>query len=130
LLAERGWTLSFGGLQSNRFTLEPRRQRELVIDLRPGRAFERGDVEQASDRAIVLTVIADGSVIGGMSYELDPSMDRPVNVPGTKGRPGADQICVAHARKLLECLNLHGQDVAEVRVKKVTVDIVMDEDCD
>jgi len=129
LLAERGWTLSFRGLQSNRFTLEPRRQRELVMDLKPGGAFERGDVEQTSDRNIVLTVTADGGVIGGMTYQLDPAIEWPLNVPGAKQQP-ADQICAAHARKLLECLNLHGQEVAEVRIKKVTVDIVMEKERD
>jgi hypothetical protein len=31
--------------------------------------------------------------------------------------------------RLLDCLDLHGHPVGEVRVKKITVDISMDDPC-
>lgn len=129
LLAERGWALSFAGLRGNRFALEYGRQRELIIELRPGADFEREDVEGADDRDIVLTVTADDGVIGGMTYRVDPAIVRPLDRPGD--RPGGkDPLrCRDHARDLLDCLDLPGQPVAKVRVKKVTVDIEMEGEC-
>jgi hypothetical protein len=76
ILAERGWRLSFEGLGSNRFPLASTKQRQLTIQLHPGAAFERSAVDQAADRDIVLTARADGSVIGGMTYRLDPEIVR------------------------------------------------------
>jgi hypothetical protein len=126
LLAERGWRLGFRGLPKARFTLSSRKQRELVIELEEGSPFERADVEATEDRDIVLTLMAGGAVIGGMTYRLDPTLERPQNVPG--GRPvGRDERCRIHAGRLLDCLDMHGHNVESVRVKKVTVDITMED---
>lgn len=129
VLSERGWRLRFEGLRGTRFALEPRKQRELVIDLQPGAPFERADVEASDERDIVITVLADGSVMGGMTYRMDPAIQRPRNPLG--GRPaGAEaERCKTHAAKLLECLNLHGQNVRSVRVRKVTIDVGMEDEC-
>lgn len=127
VLRERGWRLGFGGLQRNRFRLDPREQRELVLEVDPGGPFERADVEATQNRDIVLTVEADDAVIGGMTYRLDPAMERPANVPGT--RPHRDERCRIHAGRLLDCLDLHGHDVRKVRVRNITVDISMGDDC-
>jgi zinc metalloprotease ZmpB len=127
LLAERGWRLGFRGMDKARFALASRERRELVLELDPGAGFERGDVEATEDRDIVVTVAADGAVIGGMTYRLDPALERPVNL--SEGRPGAGERCKVHAQRLLECLDLHGHPVGEVRVKKVSVDITMDHPC-
>lgn len=105
-----------------------RDRRELVLELTPGASFEPADVEAAADRDIVLTVAAGGAVIGGMTYRLDPKLDRPANPVG--GRPvDRDQRCLEHAGKLLDCLDLHGHDVRKVRVRKITVDISMEDEC-
>lgn len=128
LLAERGWRVGFRGLQRNRFRLDPREQRELVLEVDPGGSFDRTDVEAAQERDIVVTVDADGAMIGGMTYRLDPTMEQPTNVPG--GAPvGTDERCRVHARRLLDCLDLHGHDVRKVRVRNITVDISMGDDC-
>ncbi len=128
ILEERGWDLGFRGLRTNRFKLDSRHRRELVLELTPGASFEPADVEAAADRDIVLTVAAGGAVIGGMTYRLDPKLDRPANPVG--GRPvDRDQRCLEHAGKLLDCLDLHGHDVRKVRVRKITVDISMEDEC-
>ena len=129
LLDERGWRLGFRGMAQTRFTLAPREQRELVIELEEGASFERADVEAVDDRDIVLTLTAGGAVIGGMTYRLDPTLERPRDAPGR--RPiGKDEWCRMHAGRLLDCLDMHGHRVERVQVKRVTVDITMeDEPC-
>lgn len=129
VLAERGWKLGFEGLRSTRFSLRSRQQRELIIELEPGDSFERADIEATDDRDIVLTVTADGGPIGGMTYRVDPSLDRADDRPGaTPGGRDAEQ-CRVHAAELLECLDLHGHEVARVRVKKITLEVGMEGEC-
>lgn len=129
-LADRGWELSIEGLPSNRFTLDSRKQRALKLDLKPGASFERTDVEATEERDIVITVLADGGVIGGMSYRLDSTIERPQNPLSGSPSGTGDERCNLHAVKLLECLDFHGQKVAKVRVKRVTIDVGLEEECE
>ena len=126
LLTERGWRLRFRGMPQGRFTLPPREQRELVIEVEEGGPFNQADVEAADDRDIVLSLMAGGAVIGGMTYRLDPSLKEARHGPG-KRPVGRDEFCRIHAGKLLDCLDMHGHRVESVRVKKVTVDITMED---
>jgi hypothetical protein len=129
VLAERGWKLGFEGLRSTRFSLRSRQQRELVIELEPGASFDRADIEAADDRDIVLTVTADGGPIGGMTYRVDPAIERADDRPGaTPGGADRDR-CREHASDLLECLDLHGHNVAKVRVKTITLEVGMEGEC-
>lgn len=129
VLAECGWSVGFEGLRSTRFQLASREQRMLVIQVTPGSEFARADIESADDRDIVLTVAADGGPLGGMTYRVDPSLDRAEDRPGaTPGGPDPTR-CLEHAAELLECLDLHGHDVKSVRVKKVTLEVGMEGDC-
>ncbi|MDQ3952049.1 MAG: hypothetical protein M3279_03640 [Actinomycetota bacterium] len=127
LLERRGWSLGFRDLASQRFPLKSGERRELVLDLKPGSSFERADVEQAEDLDIEITLSAGGGVIGGMTYRLDPEMERPPNAPGKPPRGDEDEegACREHAGKLLDCLDLHGHDVKGVQVKKVTLDVCL-----
>jgi len=76
LLTERGWkalidqremTLSFG--------LGPGVSRTVVVELKPGGEFTTEEVKQTRAK-IRLSVFADGNVIGGMTYDLDPSLQQ------------------------------------------------------
>ena len=128
-LAERGWKIGFAGLRANRFTLRSREQRELTFEVVPGSPFDRADVEGAGNRDVVITVTADGGPLGGMVYQVDPTVDRAEDRPGaTPGGPDPKR-CVEHATELLECLDLHGHDVKSVRVKKVTIEVGMEGEC-
>lgn len=123
LLASSGWHLTFKGIPNNRFELQSGKQREIVIDLRPGKGFDKNQVERAADRDIQISVYADGALIGGMAYRLDPEIRQPYN---TIRKPE----CTEKAQELLECLNISGQQVKKVHVQKVTVDIQLcDDDC-
>jgi hypothetical protein len=79
LLAKRGWTLTFPKVGAKRFKLEAQTQVEVALHLKAGEEFSRRDVEKARDRDIEITVLADGGVVGGMTYRLDPSIDWPHN---------------------------------------------------
>jgi hypothetical protein len=57
--------------------LAPGEAREIGIGLRPGRSFRPDDVRQEKHPAIDVRVSADGSIVGGMTYLLDPALKRP-----------------------------------------------------
>jgi zinc metalloprotease ZmpB len=64
-------------------------------------------------------------LLGGMSYHVDP------NLKTTSGgkQPGG-QHCDGAAQKLLDCLKVGGgKKVKKVCVKKVSIDIELDNDC-
>jgi hypothetical protein len=63
-------------------------------------------------------------LLGGMSYQLDPDMKQ----APTRGRP--DDRCEHIAKGLLDCLHVgRGQKVRHVCVRKVSLDIELDNDC-
>jgi hypothetical protein len=84
ILADRGWRIGFRDLPDNRFVLDSRQRRELIIELAHGEEFDRADVEATIDRDIVVTVSANGGAIGGMTYRLEPEMSHPPNTRMTK----------------------------------------------
>jgi len=75
-LKERGW----GALLDQRdtvsaFGLAPGNAREVTIKLRPGQEFTREQLLQAGGGVFIRAIAyADGLVIGGMTYQLDPTL--------------------------------------------------------
>jgi hypothetical protein len=123
-LEERGWHLRFANPGGATFTLGPRADRQIVLDLRPGRDF--GPHDAVGDPEIVVAALIDGMTVGGMSYRVDPRLTKPP-VEVSKGKPS--DRCLGAARNLLECLELPVEDVKKVRLRRVTVDIDLDDDC-
>jgi zinc metalloprotease ZmpB len=74
ILQERGWELIFDNTDGQAFSLAPGEYREISLRLKPGADVTAQDVEQIKDRMIHLYTIANGILVGGMSYELDPSL--------------------------------------------------------
>jgi hypothetical protein len=104
-----------------------------------GADFSADDVEAAADRTIQVAARADGILVGGMSYQLDPTLK-----PWRPGRPGPGEHGHEHdddcgcavdvkadsmAEDLLRYLNRRKQRVREVEVRKIVVEIEL-EDCD
>lgn len=80
-LSSRGWTMHFDHTD---FTLGPRASREVRPRLLSGREFSPAELADAGRTAIVIRVLADGIVVGGLTYVLD----------GTFGnREGAKKCC-------------------------------------
>jgi zinc metalloprotease ZmpB len=69
-LAERDWRIVFTNPGADAFALEPGSNREVMMRILPGRAFEADDVREAEDPVILVEARADGILVGGMSYPL------------------------------------------------------------
>ena len=77
LLSERGWKAILDQRENTlSFALGPGVSRNVSVELKPGAEFTREEVRQARAAKIRLSVFADGNVIGGMTYELDHTLDR------------------------------------------------------
>lgn len=125
LLAERGWEMSFVSAGGGSFSLEPGQSKEILLSLRPGREISAADVKAArpEDRVIHVEAQADGIVIGGLSYQLDPDLTEARG--GGKPKPDGDR-CEA-AKDLLQCLCLPAGDVKSVRVRRISLEIELDD---
>lgn len=125
-LAQRGWGLRFPGVEA-KFELKPNEKRKVTLHLTRGSAFTADDARNATDRDINVYLYGNGILIGGMTYRLDPELKEPSG--GVSLQPGRD--CKDAAQRLLDCLNVPGdQRVKKVCVKKVSLDIQLDNDCD
>jgi zinc metalloprotease ZmpB len=124
VMAQAGWQMRFAGVAAdNSFMLAAGERRMLTIELVPGAPFTPDDVRADVERDIAVEVLANGMPLGGMIYRLDP--DKKAALPP---KP-AGQDCNDKAAALLDCLKLGGSKVSKVCVKKVSLDIQMDNDC-
>jgi hypothetical protein len=122
LLASLGWRINVHGLPEGGARFKAREQRLVTFDVQAGETFSRDDVASAAERDIVVTATADGAVIGGMIYRLDPDIERPFNDLPTDDKTK----CREEAKQLLECLAVPSDNVKCVRVRKISIDVEMD----
>lgn len=130
LLEQRGWRISMRDLSEGGVRLKAHEQRLVTFDVHAGSPFTKADVVATAERDIVVTATADGAIIGGMAYKIDPDIEMPFNdrTPEEK-----KERCRGKAKQLLECLDLPGDKVKCVRVRKIAIDVEMkgdDECCD
>ena len=125
VLSSRGWRLTFEGLPKDSLVLKSGERREVVIRLHAGQDFTRDAIEATDDRDINIMVLADGNLIGGMTYHLDPSISKPHN-----GRRPGKKDCTDSAKALLDCLGIPNQDVETTQVKEIVVGFrIREKDC-
>ncbi len=125
VLADKGWLLQFDGVSNNTFTLKAGEKRRVQLKLKKGSEFTKVEIEGAADRMINVSLLANGILLGGMSYYVDPNLNKP-----SGGKQPGSKDCDGAAQKLLDCLNISGdKKVKKVCVKKVSVDIELDNDC-
>jgi hypothetical protein len=79
LLASNNWRITLRDSSDTKFELGSGKKREIFLKLYPGKDFEKGQVEKSEDRDIQVLVYADGMLIGGMTYRLDPDIKEPYN---------------------------------------------------
>lgn len=128
LLKEKGWEFVFENPGGSAFSLAPGQSREIILRLKPGANFSAQEIEQTQDRSIHLETYANGILVGGMSYQLDPDLKTaPSQFPDGKDMP---ERCSGKAKDLLNCLDLPVDKVRSVRVRKITVEIEVEEKCD
>lgn len=125
-LKERQWELQFTNAGGAAFTLGARMEREVVMNLKQGQDFTPADVQ--ANAVIEIRAYIDQVLTGGMTYQLDPKMKAPAAETPKVNEPAPE--CAGNAKQFLECVNLSESEVKKVRVRKVTIDIEMeDEGC-
>lgn len=76
-LATRGWEVKLDNPGGGSFSLGPRGAREIRPRLIGGRSFTAAELTAAGEVAIEFVVLVDGLVVGGLTYVLDPKLERP-----------------------------------------------------
>ncbi len=125
MLVERGWRIELNGISKDGSRLKAREERLVTFDVKAGVPFTRADAESANNRDIVVTATADGAIIGGMVYRIDPEIEMPYN---ERKEEDAAKECRDKAKELLECLNIPGDKVKCARIRKIAIDVQMKED--
>ena len=101
-LAERGWTTTFDNPGAGAFALKSGEVKGVVLRFKPGREFTAQDVVKARADAVVhVTATADGIVVGGMSYVLDPKLtgEPPVRTVPPRGKATSARKRAAPAKR-------------------------------
>ena len=129
LLVERGWRLEFVSVGGAAFKLNPQESRTVVMRMVAGAPFDATDVDQATEKTIQVAGYAGGTLVGGLSYVLDPTIPSPKKRPPHHKKHHDRDECTRRAEELVDCLDIDPDDVSRVRIRKITVDIEFD-DCD
>jgi zinc metalloprotease ZmpB len=79
LLESRGWRINLRDFPAEGIRLKPREQKLVTFHVLPGESFNRSEARAAKDPDIVVTATADGAIIGGMVYRIDPELEMPFN---------------------------------------------------
>lgn len=134
-LRKRGWRIKIDSGRKG-LVLKSGARREVFIRLHSGEDFTREELETATDRDIHIDVLHNDNTVGGMSYQLDPSIAKPFNPrsmskPGLSpvGRDSKDNDCTKQAQRLADCLGIR-QNVENVCVKEIVIGLkVKPSDC-
>jgi hypothetical protein len=76
-LSSRGWAMTLENPGGGSFSLGPRDSRVIRPRLVSGQDFTVAQVTMAGYVAIEVVVLADGLVVGGITFVLDPKLDHP-----------------------------------------------------
>ena len=76
-LLTRGWSMVFDNPGDGSFSLGPRGTRVIRPRLIGGQSFTAADVVATGTVAIMIVVLADGLVVGGLTFVLDPKLRHP-----------------------------------------------------
>jgi len=76
-LSTRGWSMYFDNPGGGSFSLGARDSRAIRPRLVAGSDFTAAEVQLAAPVDIQVIVLADGLVVGGLTFELDPHLHRP-----------------------------------------------------
>src|SRR5258708_15337101 len=77
LLVKAGWQVTLENTRADAFSLKAGEAKPVVLRLKTGKTFKAKDVKDARDKTIRLEAYADGILVGGMSYQLDPNLKEP-----------------------------------------------------
>jgi hypothetical protein len=124
-LTERGWRLEFVNAGGGSFSLQPRAEKKIEMRMIAGKDFTKEDVINAKDDNMIhIYANADGILIGGMTYNIDPEMKHPSGYH----KPEEKDDCKGDIKEWIK--NAETSTVKSVKVKRITVDIDFKNDCD
>lgn len=124
-LVKKGWEVKFLNAGGNRFSLGAKEQQEIVFTLNPGEDFTEAELNGVQD--FTIEAYLNDLPIGGMTYHIDPKIKKvPNEVPGEEKGD-----CIDNAKHLLDCLDIDIPEskVKNVCIKKISIDIELDNDC-
>ena len=75
-LSSRGWAVKLDNPGGGSFTLGPRGHRVIHPRMISGQDFSAAELQLAGDVTITLVALANGLVVGGLTYWLDPNLHR------------------------------------------------------
>jgi hypothetical protein len=75
-LVDKGWKVTFANPGEGAFNLQPGEATSITVKLVPGATFTPQEATSSPAAAIHIVGRANGIVVGGMSYELDPALVR------------------------------------------------------
>jgi len=73
-LVKGGWQVTFANPGAGAFHLRVAETKTVVLKLKPGKDFTAEAVRKAKDAVIHIEAYANGILVGGMSYQLDPKL--------------------------------------------------------
>lgn len=137
-LKRRGWSFSVRSAEgaSSTFSLAARTLRHFTINVHEGETFAPADVP-VGDSIIRIVTLADGVIIGGMSYAVDSELKHPPaeqgsmpSSPGSPGYPG-EEVAIREASGLLESLGIvvPANLIKSVEATKITLEIDLKRRC-
>jgi len=90
-LSQRGWSVRFLNAGGGVFSLPGRGDRTVVFTLVPGAEFGAPEVPAGSGGFIEIRTRIDGLLVGGMTYQVDPTLKQPPReLPPADGGDGGD----------------------------------------
>jgi zinc metalloprotease ZmpB len=124
-LRDLGWTMRFLNPGGAVPVLGAGANQQMAMQIVPGRDFSAAEAAASPEKMIRVTGRANGFIIGGLSFAVDPSLVRPPVTTPQPGRP-----CTDLAKQLVDCLDVPAARVRKVRVRRITVDIdFANDDC-
>lgn len=125
ILVRKGWKVKFLNPGGSKFTLGPRGQQEIVFTLEAGDDFTAQELGGIQDFTVY--AFLDNFPIGGMTYHIDPEI---TTVPNERPEQEAED-CKDSAQKLLDCFDIEIPQgkVKRVCIKRITIDIDLENDC-
>lgn len=133
VLAEKDWAVTLSNAGGQAFGLAAGASKRVRLAVKSGGDVTADEVASSARRDVVVSVRADGILLGGMSYRLDPERKEPLPQDDDHDHDHGDcgcgsDKCKGAAKGLLRCLDLPGDSVSRVRLRRVGVDIELD-DC-
>lgn len=129
ILVKKGWKIRLLNPGGEYFTLAPRTAKHITFTLVPGADFLPAELQGGQDFTISTRI--NGILVGGMTYHIDPQITQVPRERLDAEKPDFKKKCSRAAHKLLDCLDID-LPVGKVKracIKKITVDIELDDDC-